>query len=224
MNVRSSTLPSLHWSYANTEALKWFAFVCMVIDHANKVIGHGEWSWAVPIGRIAFPLFAFVIGRHLGEQGTATRLLKRLVVFGLLATPVYVATVGRGHALPLNILWTFAAALVIVQLIKRDRFMLAGFVALVAAPLVDYHAAGLGIILASWLWWEHRNQFSAFLLAVALAGLCWFNGNPWAMLAVPFALMHAMFDWQLPRHRWFFWLAYPLHIAALGLVVIVIGV
>lgn len=200
-------------SYDNAEALKWLAFASMLIDHANKVFAGGAWAWAVPLGRIAFPVFAFLIGRHL----LADKLLRRLVFVGLLASIPHALLLTHGDPLPLNILFTFAFAAGAARLFFAGRYVAAGLLFALGAIVCDYTVPGLLLVLSSWAWWQERTPATWGLLGASLAMLCLFNGNGYALLAVPLVLLAASRDWRAPRVRHFFWIAYPAHLVALAL-------
>lgn len=211
MNVVASS--RLELSYDNAEALKWLAFAAMLVDHANKVFAGGAWAWAVPVGRIAFPVFAFLIGRHL----LSNRMLVRLLVIGAIATVPHVVALTPGHAVPLNILFTFAAAAGVVRLWLSGNLAFAGVVLLLGVLLCDYTLPGLLLVVSCWAWWQARTFATWSMLAASLLLLCLFNGNSFALLAVPLVLLAASCDWRAPRVRHFFWIAYPAHLAVLAL-------
>lgn len=197
-------------TYDNAEALKWLAFASMLVDHASKVFG--PWDWAQPIGRIAFPVFAFLIGRHLGSE----RMLHRLLLVGALATVPHGLTLTPGHVLPLNILFTFAFAAGVLRLLGEGRNGYAAVLFGLGVLVCDYSLPGLALVLASWAWWQSRAALAVLLLALALVLLCAFNGNTFALLAVPLVLVAGAADWRVPRVRHVFWFAYPLHLALLA--------
>jgi len=205
-------------SYDNAECLKWLALASMLIDHASKVLG--PWDFAVPLGRIAFPVFAFVIGRHL----LSDRLLTRLLVVGLIATVPHMLTLTHGEVFPLNILFTFAFAAGAVHLLRDGRPWIALGLLVLGTVVCDYSAPGLLLVLSSWMWWEYRGALGAAALAIGLFVLCWFNGNAWALLAVPLVVLTVSCDWRVPRIRHFFWIAYPVHLVALALIALAVRV
>ena len=64
------SLPLLRLNDGQLEALKWLALVSMLVDHFGRyAFGLGTDSWAFAIGRLAFPLFAFVLASNLARPG-----------------------------------------------------------------------------------------------------------------------------------------------------------
>lgn len=79
---------------------------------------------------------------------------------------------------------------------------------------MDYQWAGVGFVLLAWLAFHWRQHW---LLVLAFAAICWFNGNQWAPAAIPVALGLSRVAWLVPRGRWAFYGYYMGHLACLGL-------
>lgn len=87
-------LPRLAIPNGTVEALKWLALLLMTGDHINKYLFNGTMPLLFNAGRLALPLFAFVLAYNLArpgtlERGVYVRAMKRLALFGLLATPSF---------------------------------------------------------------------------------------------------------------------------------------
>ena len=202
------------------EAMKWIAVACMVVDHVNAVVFARELGLVADlVGRLALPLFALVFGYNLARPGLdVAQVLRRLAFVGALVTPVHWALFGYLGPWPLNILLTFALAAWIVLELERDRPLVAAAAFVLGGFLVEYWWPGLALVLATW-WTARAPRVTASHL-VALGGslvaLCVLvNGNPYALLAAPLALLLASWEPDLPRSRGFFLWFYPTHLAAL---------
>jgi hypothetical protein len=119
------------------EAIKWLALLLMTADHVNKFLFAERLPGVYEAGRIAFPLFAFVLGYNLArpraiESGAYARTAKRLIAYGALAEVPFVAMVGWW---PLNILFTLLLAVLVVWLLQ------AGGTSKVVAALALFVAA-----------------------------------------------------------------------------------
>ena len=199
----------------HTEPLKWVALAAMTFDHINTFLLAGSVPALYALGRIAFPLFALVLASNLARPSAHYgRLSARLVGFGLLAAlPLTV----MGHAMPLNVMFTFAAAVLVIAL--RDAgWLKSGAVAFVLLGIVvDYHWPGLLLIVAARRYFATKGTGSMLVTLGALVALAWPNENYWALAAVPviLAVQHAQID--VPRLRWAFYAYYPLHFAVLAL-------
>lgn len=199
------------------EALKWLALASMLVDHVNNAFFDYSVDWMVPIGRFAMPVFSLLLGYNMARPGADhARLLKRLLLVGLIAQPFHALALCEGDWIPLNVLFTFAVGVGLVMLCDRQRWALAGSLALFALVVVDYSVVGFGLLAVAC--WYFRTRSLASLAAVAVVGvaLCLWNGNVWA--AAGFLTFAAASTWQVsfPRARWAFWVAYPLHLAVLA--------
>lgn len=194
------------------ELLKWIALLSMTGDHVAKVVFGGYVPVVSELGRIAFPLFALVMACNLAQPGADLgKSIRRLAAWGLLAQPLH--ALAFSSWLPLNILLTFCLAAVAVYALANNRQLLL----LVAGGLlpffVDYQWVGVAFVMLGWIAFRHRAYW---LLAFGFGGLCWVNGNGWALLAIPLALAAARVEWRLPRWRWAFYVYYVAHLAVLA--------
>jgi len=89
----------LHVPNGTVEALKWLALILMTSDHVNKYLFNGTVPWLFNAGRVTLPLFVFVLAYNLArpdtlERGVYPRTMQRLTLFGVLATPAFIALGG----------------------------------------------------------------------------------------------------------------------------------
>jgi hypothetical protein len=195
------------------EVLKWLAVVLMTCDHVAKVIYGGYVPGLSEAGRVAFPLFALVMAYNLAQPGAdVVKSMRRFGVWGLIAQPVH--ALAFGYWLPLNILLTFALCASLVWLADQRRWAGLALAAAILPLFVDYQWAGVGFVLLAWLAFHRRQHW---LLVPAFAAICWFNGNLWALAAIPVALGLSPVAWPVPRGRWTFYGYYVAHLACIGL-------
>ncbi len=200
------------------EVLKWLAVVLMTCDHVAKIIYGGYVPGLSEAGRVAFPLFALVMAYNLSQPGAdPVKSARRLGMWGLIAQPVH--ALAFGYWLPLNILLTFALCAAAIYAAGQRRWVVLAFAAVVLPAFVDYQWSGVGFVLLSWLAFHCRQHW---LLVPAFAAICWFNGNPWALAAIPVALSLSRVALPVPRGRWAFYCYYVGHLACLGLVALIL--
>lgn len=207
------------------ELLKWLALLLMTGDHLAKVVWGGYVPVLSELGRVAFPLFAIVLACNLAQPGAdALKSARRLLPWAVLAQPVYAGAFGV--LLPLNVLWSFCLLAACLALHQRGRSGWAALLFALGGLLVEYRWFGGGLVLAAWLFYRslamrpplrHELVFHGLLVLAALALLCVYNGNGWALLALPVVLLLGPRQWPLPRVRWFFYLYYVGHLALLAL-------
>ncbi len=198
------------------ELLKWLAVILMTGDHVAKVIYGGYVPGLSEAGRVAFPLFALVMAYNLAQPGADVgKSVRRLALWGVIAQPVH--ALAFGYWLPLNILLTFALCAAAVHAVnQRGWVALAafGFAALVLPAFVDYQWFGVWFVLLAYF--AFREKSPAALIA-AFVPLCVFNGNLWALVAIPVAVSLSRASWPVPRGRWAFYGYYVAHLACIGL-------
>ena len=187
----------------------------MTIDHVNTVIYDREHAWMFAVGRLAYPLFAFVLGVNLARPSADKgRALRRLLLWACIAQPVHAWAFGS--LLPLNVLFTFAIAVAGLQLWHTRREALAVAVCLLAPLLVDYQWMGVACVLAAYAWAKSPTWNSVLACVAALASLSLVNGSFWQWSAVAVLLAASAWTLYVPRLRWAFYGYYVAHFVALA--------
>ncbi|WP_329843721.1 TraX family protein [Stenotrophomonas sepilia] len=195
------------------EVLKWLAVLLMTGDHVVKVICGGYVPGLSEAGRVAFPLFALVMAYNLAQPGAdVVKSMRRLGVWGLVAQPVH--ALAFGYWLPLNILLTFALCAAVIWLADQRAWVGLALAAAILPLFVDYQWAGVGFVLLAWCAFKWRQFWP---LVPAFGAICWYNGNLWALAAIPAALGLSRVAWPVPRGRWAFYGYYVAHLAFIGL-------
>jgi len=217
--------PATAWSISDgsLEALKWVGLVLMTGDHVNKYLLQDASPTLYALGRMVMPLFGFVLMANLVRPGAFRagmhlRVMRRLAVFALLATPAFVRLVGWW---PLNILVALWLATLIVWLLERG-----GAVARVAAlmaflmggALVEFWWPALLCCLGAWGFLRRPDGVRMLLWALATASLAIVNGNFSALAALPLILGARYVDIPLRRCGWVFYAYYPAHLSLIAMV------
>lgn len=209
------------------EALKWLALVLMTGDHVNKYLFNGTLPWLFEVGRLALPIFVFVLGHNLArpgtfERGAYLRTIKRLAVFGVVASVPFIALGGLAAGWwPLNVLFTLLVVATCAYLIEKGGtpyLAAGGLVFLVGGGLVEYWWPAVVFGLAVWSYCKRPTWAAAAGALLSCAALWFINGNHWALAAFPLLLAASRVDLPVPRLRWAFYAYYPAHLAALWLI------
>jgi hypothetical protein len=212
--------PPLAIADGTLEALKWLALVLMTLDHVNKFLFAQKLPFVFEAARLALPLFAFVLAYNLARPGTAaggasTRTMKRLLIYGAIATPMFVALVGWW---PLNILFTLLLSAVVIQILDRGgaaRTSAAVGLFVVAGTVVEFWWFGVLSCVLAWAYCRRPTigRLAAWTGATLALGIV--NGNLWALIALPVILAAPHVDLEVPRRRRWFYLYYPAHLGLL---------
>lgn len=203
-----------------TFQIKLLAATLMVCDHIGAAIFPNILILRF-LGRLSFPLFAWLIGQ--GEKHTINFnvYLFRLIVLGLLSQPIYYLLFRSSRP---NILATLALGLLAIRLDKRTKLKVL-FTLLFAtlAQLIDAEYGAYGVIVItllskfdfySYFWWLKWTLLN--LLTLVAPGFLFYQVL--ALLAPILILWNCK---QGQKARWFYPF-YPLHLTLLLLLKLLI--
>lgn len=223
---------AFHVSDGTIEALKWLALALMTLDHINKYFFGEKLPGAFELGRIAMPLFAFVLAYNLARPGALAsgiylRTMKRLALFGVAATPFFIGLGGLAFGWwPLNIMFMLlvaAATLYLAEKGGRARIWAAAGVFLVGGAFVEFWWFALAFVVCAWWYCKTASKAALVAWVLAAASLYVVNRNLWALAAMPLILAAPLVDVRMPRFRHVFYAYYPAHLAVLLLVTTLLG-
>lgn len=203
------------------EALKWFALVLMLGDHINLALFDRSLPVLTEIARIVFPIFALVLGYNLARPGADWgRVLKRLVIVATIAQPFHYVAFDR--ALPVNVLYTFAAGLAVISQAEKGRVFLAAMLFLAAGLVVDYRWPGVGLLVSAFYLARSPSLVAWMAISACMVGLAWINGNFYALWALPVVFLASRVNFNVQRSPWAFYTLYPAHLAVLAALVVLL--
>ncbi len=217
------------------EVAKWIALVAMLVDHAGRYgWGLGTDSWAFVVGRLAFPIFACVLGINLarpGERGArAARVTRRLFVWA--AVSVIPSWLARDAVLPVNVLATLGLGSALCWVFcsvgsRLSRWLLAGL-AVAAGTVAEFGPPGVLLVFAAFLVNSECSQspkgpwIFGFFCVAAVALLNAALGGPGAayvtfaaVAVVPLARRTRI---GIPRLAMLFYGLYPVHLLLIAVV------
>jgi hypothetical protein len=221
--------PHVPWTMTDgaLASIKWVALVLMVFDHINKYLYGEKLPVIFPLGRVVMPMFGFVLAYNLARPDALTRglhgrMLYRLTLAGLAASPVFIILNGlyvtANAWWPLNILFMLLLVVLLTYLIDRGgakNYVLAIALFLLGGALVEYLWMGVLCCLGAWLFCREATPSRLLLWFLGTLSLTLVNGNAWALLAVPIVLMASGIALRLPRLTWAFYAFYPTHLLVL---------
>lgn len=213
--------PKLLVTDGTIEALKGLALVLMTLDHINKYLFAEKLPFIFEAGRLAMPLFVFVLAYNLARPGTKERggfirTIKRLTLFGTLATPAFIGLGGLVAGWwPLNIMFALLVMTLTLYLMERRTIgstIAAACVFIVGGSSVEFWWPGItiGIAIRSYC---KAPSLSAIIIAIAaLAATRVINGNDWALASIPVVVAACFVDVPMTRFQCVFYIYYPLHL------------
>lgn len=235
--------------------LKWIALITMMIDHFGACIwlylgksgmmSFQDPAFSVPyymlrgIGRLAFPLFIFLLAEGFYYTKSRKKYLIRLTIFAFLSElPFDLAlfltnpqissgqiTTWAHQNVYFTLLLGFVSMLLIDQIEKQDWrkeaqiLCMIGAVALPAALAqlihTDYGAIGVAAIAAAWILRERRG---GMIELIGIIFILTFSSSLEALSLFDLPLIAAYRGKQGKKgNRWFFYAFYPIHLFLLFL-------
>ena len=161
-----------------------FAMLFMLLDHMWATVVTGN-IWMNYVGRLAFPIFAFMLAEGYSHTSNFNKYLKRMLIFALISEIPFNLMNAGGLFDPFhqNVMWTFLISLIALKLIDKvfssDKTKLIKylsvalltilFVALGAITFVDYGGFGVLTVIMFYLlrghkWWNYVGQIIAIYL------------------------------------------------------------
>lgn len=220
--------PPLALSSGAQEVLKWLAVACMTADHVNRFLLQGNEQWMFLVGRQAMPIFTLTLAYNLAQaqalaSGVNFRVMKRLLLAGLAASPAYI---GLVHPMdgwwPLNVLFSLLAGTAIITLLDsalRGRAVFAVVLFLIAGSCIEAFWSSLILMLACWSYVRTPRLIS---LTAILLGLIFYSNltdSKWCFASLVLVMLAHTIRVSIPRLRHVFYIYYPLHLSAIWLIV-----
>lgn len=170
------------------------AMLFMLLDHMWATVTPGN-DWMTCLGRIAFPIFAFMIVEGYYHTHDLYNYLRRLLIFALISEIPFNLMYGAQVFYPYhqNVLWTFLIALCVIFGIEKTKrenklwltilvSVLLSLLGIVVgfAGMVDYFGTGVATVLVFYFfrgrkWWCYLGQFLCLFWInwELLGGLCY---------------------------------------------------
>lgn len=209
------------------EGLKLIACTSMLVDHVGAVF-FPQNLWLRVIGRLAFPIYCFLLAEGARHTKKPTSYALRLFIGLLLSEiPFDLALYGQLSFAHQSVMFTLLLAFFMAQTMKKLPLwgkVLAVIPFFFAAELLHTDYGGLGIVMAA-VFVIGRELPEALLfqtcglLAVNLAWLSTSFIQPCAVAAmVPISLYSGKKATRSKLLQWAFYLFYPVHLTVLFLI------
>lgn len=213
----TATLRPAVLSDAGTLFLKLAAFAIMIAGHADWFLAGADLGIHDTIGRAVFPAFAVVLALNL-QRIRGDRRLYRIAARLAVAAGVSLVPYAylQGAWVPVNILGTYAVALLCLALWRSGLPTVAAVVFLVGGLVVDYAWFGVASVLFA-TWAFGRGMSPLLVASVICVLLVPINGSMWSLLVLPLLAAGAQLQGSSPRLKWLFYVGYPVHLLFLAL-------
>ncbi len=218
----------------NNNQLKLIALVTMTVDHVGVVL-FPEAVWMRLVGRLAFPIFAYMIAEGCRHTRRMPRYFTTLAAVAAICQLVYFFAMDSLYQ---SIMVTFTLSVGLIWLLKEGQktgkalwWVLAAlgtvaafFVTEVLPPwlsdtdfYIDYGFLGIMLPVGVYLCRGGGIQLLYTALVLALMSLTGWAGQWASLLTVP---LLALYNGQRGKWnmKWLFYLYYPLHLVVIQVI------
>ena len=225
-------------------ALHIIAMIFMLCDHMWATIL--DYEWLTCIGRIAFPIFAFLITEVYINTSNINKYIKRMVIFAIITEIPFNLMVSASPIYPFhqNVLWTFVISLLTLKYLNFDntknifKSILIIILAIIIATITmcDYFGAGVMMVVGFYIFRKSKLLQLLMMIYVNMILLQGYSypidiaGYTYYFPQQGFALLSLIFIWlyngkQGYHAKWFkifCYAFYPLHMLILYILTIVL--
>ena len=227
-------------------ALHMMAMAFMLCDHLWGTIVPGN-DWLTCIGRLAFPIFAFMIVEGYFHTKNLKKYILRLLIFAVLSEIPFNLAMGSRFFYPIhqNVLWSFLISLGLIHWNEKTKRIwakiLVGIASVILAyvvglvTMVDYYHSGILTVLVFYFfrqrkWWSYLGQLIClwYINVEILGGLGYeiqlgsrmffLSQQSFALLAlIPIWLYRGKQGHHNKFLQYFYYAFYPAHLLILGI-------
>lgn len=223
--------------------LKFIAIITMTIDHIGVVFGTPFYNLLRAVGRLSFPIFAFLLTEGYVHTKSFSKYFLRLLVLAVISEIIYdyvfyerFIYLGAN-----NIFFTLALGLFTLFLLDKSRclvkryfkdkidliiilpitYLLIVVIMGLIAEFLSFSYGMLGILIISFFY-LFKNNFLLMVISVSISTLI--LGEPMQYFSLFSLILIYFYNKKLGKKcKMFFYLYYPLHILVLGLIKMLMG-
>lgn len=199
----------------STFSIKFLAVVLMVIDHIGFFLMPSATILRI-IGRLSFPLFAFLIVNGYLYTSNIKKFFTRLFVFAvIIQLPVLWIDI------PVNIFFTLSFGLLMIHIYEKEPIFLMKIVYMFGVLFVtyllnpDYSLYGVLLIFSIHL---YKGKWLSLALCFIILSLGFYGNHIqiYAVFAIPIMMLYN--DKLGLKIKWLFYLFYPTHLLVLNFI------
>ena len=210
------------------ELLKWIAIITMTFDHVGAIL-YPEFEFLRLIGRLAFPLFAYLLILGMESTRNIRNYFFRLFVFALISQIPFFLAINYAPFELLNIFFSLSFGLLLISFFKRGSPL--AFVPLLSSFILpfDYGIYGLAMIGCMYILTKNTKLGVFSLLLLNGLFLVPFNSQLLSLAALPLIVFHKNGALNMSKplsgnlkiplwRKYFFYIYYPMHLAFLYII------
>lgn len=193
---------------SRNDLLKILAIVLMIIDHTGFAF-FPQYKILRIIGRLSFPIFAYMIARGYQHTKDVDRYALRLFIFGLFSQIPFILLFKSG----LNIFFTLLMGLLAIKFYdSKTRHMLGAVIIASSLLPLDYGLFGVLSIIVFHIYRDNIKLTVLYQLIITI-GYVVIHGTTIQMFSV-LALFLIFREWKikLTLNKYIYYAIYPVHI------------
>lgn len=176
--------------FINSNLLKVFAMIFMLLDHMWATIIPGN-QWMTNVGRLAFPIFAFLIVEGFTHTSDLKKYIKRLFIFALISEIPFNLIYTGSWVFPFhqNVMFTLLLGLLCISEIDKIKsnielksrtksiFKIILYLLISIIGFVDYGIIGVLTIIIFYIFKNFKFAWLGQLISLILLYIVFFKGQ-----------------------------------------------
>lgn len=211
--------------------IKIIACVTMVLDHIKYVYEPSINFATLYLGRIAFPLFAFLATEGYKHTSNLKKYCNRLIIFGIISQiPFMIFRTYVGEWMMLNIMFTILFGILAISAFEKikSKFLaiLSVIVIIISGDILrmDYGSYGILMIFILYLLKDSKFKLTIFYILLVLSRY-FFNNlfdfeNIFSIIFTIFPIIIILLynGKEGKKTKYFYYWFYPIHLIILDLI------
>lgn len=215
--------------------LKIIALITMLFDHIGYIIFH-RFSFMNYIGRLSFPLFAFMITEGFTHTKNLRKYFYRLLIFAVISQIPYMLFVSNfSNVFTLNILFTLTLGLLAITVYDKSKHKLLGLLFVIICAIsayflhFDYGWFGIAIIFIFYIFKDKKLYMNLFFIIATFTNY-FYNYITTLRIEYLFIILFCtlslipinLYNEKKGKNiKYFLYIFYPLHLVVLYLLTLI---
>lgn len=221
----------------NNNLLKIIAVICMIIDHIHVIFNINN-ILLIMIGRLSFPIFAYLISEGIKYTSNKKKYARNLLIFALISeVPFNLAFSNKIIDYEnINTIWSFFIAVIVITfldyLLKKDKkgcllyFPLIIFLVFLISTLISVDYLGFGVLLIICFYYsnktKYKNLIDSLCIIIFSICICIISKSFIQMYCILSIFLILLYSHKKEKRnnyiKYGFYIFYPLHLLVLYLI------
>lgn len=215
--------------------LKIIAVITMLFDHTGYII-FGHFSFMNYIGRLSFPIFAFLITEGYKYTKNLKKYFARLLIFAIISQIPYMLFIDTfSNSFSLNILFTLTLGLLGITIYDKIKYKPFGILLVIILSFIaqylhfDYGWFGIVIIFIFYIFKKQKLLMNIYICTVIFVNYFFYYITTLRMEFILIILFCSLslipinlYNEKKGKNiKYFLYVFYPMHLIALYLLTLI---